>query len=329
MIELFFQQNELYFGSDAAIHFIRIFFFYFSHFQSYTPTYDTSRTIFVSKLLNCLKQPDENLILESYRVLNAFFNSSLKFDFDLINTHLISTKFSAAILPILLKVDSIPASTELIEKLIARSVLPEWLFVLYKIGVSSFESSKLIFSNPNWISEEFMTYEGMFKLIVIFCRYPALLDSLKTNLKVHSIISTFILSASLETYPLVSKIISILTISQETFKIYSANGSIRKFLFESSLSNDEAIVISALIFLYNFAAVSYSPEYQLFLSKMYELYRNNNPLVSNAISVFALLSQYKEFQKSFIQIGLKKYFESLQNKPEHKTSVSMFLQNIK
>jgi hypothetical protein len=152
---------------------------------------------------------------------------------------------------------------------------------------------------------------------------------LKSNSQFHPIISKYILISKPDAYPIISKVISISNISQETFQIYSSNGSIRKFLIDCSISDDEKIINSGLKFLSNFASVLYSPEYQLFVPKIYDLIRNQSSLTAQSYPVFALLSQFKEYHQPFIHSNLKQHFELLKTHPEHQESAKRFLQYIK
>ena len=320
---LFGAQRTLLNGGNGYLY-LSLFYFLITKYQVYA----SQRSVHVrSVFLLYLKAKDPKTLRFAYNGLSSLYDKFVGLDFSLVTRHLNDDRIWDSCLSLLIRINKIIPSKELLTALLNRSGDSPKIWIVILNMSSSKRGCEFLLKNTNWMDysskhpvEVARVFLNIFKEQIYRERsidlpeFPNLLKALilTSDHHMHSTV-TSIIRRSPQSVDLLSKL--------------HTSGVLKTFIKETVKCGTAKHYTNALAVFDPLSRIGYTPSFLLFTQHLVDLLSSNEH-APDAITVIVSMSYHKDCAIDFKKKDLVQYFKSLEKIDSYAPAAKAFLKNV-
>lgn len=282
------------------------------------------RTIFLSYVNS---KVTEN-VKAAYDGMSKLYKDYTGIDFTRLTQHLKDDKIWKSALSLLIRIEKIPVTKEMIDTLISLvDKSPKAWIALLHIA-SSKEGEELLVANTTWMDKSAKHPMDVIRLFLVLFKNKSNKKVLSSDSRFVMMMKNAISKRDKSTHTAAATIIRRLQITQDMISEFENSGFLKSFIECAEKSKNPKLMRNVLNLFDFLARAGYSQDYLLLVPILIQqLQQKDN--VTAALTVIVTLSFHKPCAQKFAEQDLIQYFQGLSNFEEYRPLANSFLANVK
>ncbi|EAY03825.1 TKL family protein kinase [Trichomonas vaginalis G3] len=263
----------------------------------------------------------------AYDGMSKLYTDYAGIDFTKLNQHLNNEKIWKSALSLLLRIENVPATKEMITSLInLTDKSPKSWIVILNIA-STPPGEEILVSDTIWMEKASKHPLDVMRLFLILFKNKNNRQNLASSPRFASMMKNLITKKDKSAHTAIATVIRRLQTSQEFIDELEKSGFLKSYIESAEKSKNHKLIRNVLNMFDYLARSGYSEDYLLLiLMLIQQLQQKEN--VTAALTVIVTLSFHKQCAQKFAEQDLKQYFQELSNFEEYRSLANSFLANI-
>lgn len=284
ILDLFLRSYKVYFKSDCAAEYIRIFSYLNWQFAGYMKArLDACRRIFLKFLVS----DDASAVIETYKALAEFYDDTFEIPLERIKHDITEPQLASAVIAFLAKLSTFPADRDLIYGMINASLENADAMKALFGALSSDGVVDILMEKPKWMKYGLPTFIWTLKLATRLAKYEGVSEEFRDMKETVIMAGAIVRSGEVDAVELLPVFLRLIE-----FQNFEGLEEFFVDLRHEMLQSDDAVPYVYL--LANLASLGYAKGYKSFISILAKCLKLQGELAHAALHALANLAKYKK-----------------------------------